>query len=46
MRAIGLWEVNAGLAEKQAQLSLAEEGGDLSDGLFRRGVAAWHERSR
>ena len=45
MRALCLWEVNAGFAEKQAQTSLGEEGGELPDRLLERGVAPWHERS-
>jgi hypothetical protein len=45
IRALCLWEVNTGVAEKQAQISLGDEGGDLPDGVFERWVAARHERS-
>jgi hypothetical protein len=33
------------LAEKEAQISLGEQGGDLPDGVLDRWIAAWHERS-
>jgi hypothetical protein len=45
MRALCLREVNSGLAEKEAQIGLGEERGDLPDGVFERWVAAGHERS-
>jgi len=45
MRALCLGEVNSGLAEKEAQVGLGEQGGDLPDGVFERWIAAWHERS-
>jgi hypothetical protein len=44
MRALCLREVNSGFAEKQAQIGLGEKSGDLPDGVFKRGVAAGHER--
>jgi hypothetical protein len=37
MRALCLGEVNSGLAEKEAQIGLGEQGGDLPNGVFERG---------
>jgi hypothetical protein len=44
MRALCLWEVNR-RGQKQAHEGIAEDGGDLADGLIERGVVFAHERS-
>jgi len=44
MRALCLREVNR-RGEKQPDECIAEESGDLTDGLFERSVAIAHERS-
>jgi hypothetical protein len=48
MRALRLWEVNlpdGRSGEDQAHEGVAEDGGDLMDGLIERGIAFAHERS-
>jgi hypothetical protein len=48
MRALCLREVNlpdGGIRKKQADECIAEDGGDLADGLIERGIAIAHERS-
>ena len=49
MRDLSLWEVNLSGArsgeEDQAHEGVAQDGGDLGDGLIERGIAFEHERS-
>ncbi len=48
MRALRLWEVNSPdgrSGEDQAHEGVAQDGGNLGDGLIERGIVIAHERS-